>query len=278
MGQDLWLTGIDEDRVHILEREHALLRAVRSACAGSNLSIEVPEVVPGIDGEEVVLCGGRAFRATAHIGGVRPDDDCPDTYTGSMRLLRSLHSLLRELPSDLAVVGPSASDVGEMLRHCLSGDWNPVTDDPAEPVLVRRVAAWLVPRLARLEEAPTQLVHGDWATPNLLVDAPGSGHVVAVLDWQLCSVGPVIADVAHAVSGVLMWSRLVVEPVVDAIFTAYGAGADRRLLGPAMAAYWFRNYWWERAERARDERHRAAMDRQPGRLRSVLDYVETLAE
>jgi aminoglycoside phosphotransferase (APT) family kinase protein len=151
-----------------------------------------------------------------------------------------------------------------------------VTNDAAERGLVSRVAEWLTPRLARLEEAPTQLVHGDWATPNLLVDAPGGSNVVAVLDWQLCSVGPVIADVAHAVSGALMWSQLAIDPVVDSIFAVYGAGADRRLLGPAMVAYWFRNYWWARDELGRDERHRAAMDRQPGRLRCVLDYAQSL--
>ena len=102
--------------------------------------------------------------------------------------------------------------------------------------------------------------------------------MIAVLDWQLCSVGPVITDIAHAVSGALMWSRLAVEPVVDSMFAEYGAEADRRLLGPAMAAYWFRNYWWARDELRRDERHRAAMERQPGRLRSVMDYVESLPD
>ena len=99
-----------------------------------------------------------------------------------------------------------------------------------------------------------------------------------MLDWQLGSVGPVVTDIAQAVAGALMWSRLAIEPVVDSIFAAYGAEADRRLLGPAMAAYWFRNYWWIREELARDDRHLTTIDRQPARIRSVMSFVEALAE
>jgi hypothetical protein len=278
VGQDLWLTGIDDDRAQLLERENVLLREVRSACAESSLRIEIPEVVPTIEGHNVIGRGGRAFRATAHISGFRPDDNRLETFVGSMRTLRSLHLLLRGVSSELAVLGPGLSEVRPMLARCLGGRWDPVTDDAAERRLVCRVAEWLAPRLPHLEEAPTQLVHGDWATPNLLVDAPSSSHVVAVLDWQLCSVSPVITDIAHAVSGALMWSQLAIEPVVDAIFAAYGGDVDRRLLGPAMAAYWFRNYWWLRAELDRNERHRAAMEPRPGRLRSVMDYVESLGD
>lgn len=278
VGRDLWLTGIDDDRREILQRENLLLRELRSACANSKLRIDVPEVVPTIEGEDLLRRGGRAFRATAHIRGVRPDDNRSETFLGSMRVLRTLHPLLRTLPPDLAVLGPGLSEVRQMLTRCLSVHWDPVTNDAAERALVHRVAEWLDPRLARLEEAPTQLIHGDWATPNLLVDAPSSSRVVAVLDWQLCSIGPVIADIAHAVSGALMWSQLAIEPVVDEIFAAYGADADRRLLGPAMAAYWFRNYWWARDEFDRDERHRASMDRQPERLRSVMNYVESISD
>jgi hypothetical protein len=278
VGQDLWLTGIDEARVEILQRENALFRAVGAACASAGLPIEVPVVVKALEGEDIARRGGRAFRATAHIDGVRPDDNRPETFVGSMRVLRRLHPLLREIPSDLAVLGPGLSEVADLLARCLGDPWDPVTRDVAERASVCRAAEWLAPRLARLEEAPRQLVHGDWATPNLLVRAPRTGTVVAVLDWQLCSVGPVVTDIAQAVAGALMWSRLAIEPVVDSIFAAYGTEADRRLVGPAMVAYWFRNYWWVRDEAAGDERHRATIDRQPGRLRSVMSFVETLAE
>ena len=182
------------------------------------------------------------------------------------------------MPQKLGVLKPALTEVGELLNHCLADDWAPVTTDPSEPALVRAVAgmARAAPGRARGRTAATDTRR--LVAPNLLVDAPTTGRVVAVLDWQLCSVGPVIADIAQAVSGALMFADVTVEPVVDSIFATYGAGADRRLLGPAMAAYWFRNYWWSREEVARDERLRVGMDRQPARLRSVLQYAESLAE
>jgi hypothetical protein len=271
---DLWLTGIDEDRAALLERENRLLHELRSAA--SMVQLDVPEVVPTVDGGDVIRHGARAFRATAHIPGARPDGNLAETYRGSMLALRSVHLVLRDMPPDLAVLPPMLTEVGELLNHCLTENWAPVTTDASEAALVRAVAEWLAPRLAHLEDAPQQLIHGDWSTPNLLVDDTSTGHVVAVLDWQLCSIGPVIGDIAQAVSGALMFANVEVEPVVDSIFATYGAGVDRRLLGPAMVAYWFRNYWWSRAELRRDERLRTAMERQPERLRSVLQYAESL--
>jgi Phosphotransferase enzyme family len=278
VGDDLWLTGIDEDRADLLERENRLLHEVRSACAASTVQFDVPQVVPTVDGDDVIRHGGRAYRATANIPGVRPDANRAETYRGSTLALRHVHTLLREIPPELGVLPPALIEVGELLNHCLTDDWAPVTTDPSEPALVGAVAEYLAPRLARLEDAPQQLIHGDWSTPNLLVDSTNTGHVVAVLDWQLCSVGPVIADIAQAASGALMFADVAVEPIVDSIFATYGAGADRRLLGPAMAAYWFRNYWWSREEARRDERLRVGLDRQPGRLRSVLQYAESLGD
>ena len=276
VGEDLWLTGIDEDRAELLEGENRLLHELRSTCAASTVQFDVPEVVRTVDGDDVIRHGGRAFRATANILATRPDGNRAETYRGTTLALRSVHALLREIPPELGVLPPALTEVGELLNHCLADDWAPVTTNPSEPALVRAVADYLAPRMVRLQDAPQQLIHGDWSTPNLLVDDPSTGHVVAVLDWQLCSVGPVIADIAQAVSGALMFADVAVEPVVDSIFATYGAGADRGLLGPAMAAYWFRNYWWSRDEVRRDERLRVGMDRQPGRLRSVLEYAESL--
>jgi len=170
------------------------------------------------------------------------------------------------------------TEMRALTERSLSDAWTPVTGDATELDAVRRMASWLSPRLDRLGDAPAQLVHGDWATPNLLFERRDGDRVIAVLDWQCCALGPVIADVAQAVAGVLMWSRLPVDPTVDAMFAAYGAGAERRLLGPALAAHWLRNYWWLRAELARDSRRRAAMDRQPARLRAVLAYVTNLRD
>jgi aminoglycoside phosphotransferase (APT) family kinase protein len=173
------------------------------------------------------------------------------------------------------VLEPDLAQIALVLDRSLSDAWEPVASDVPERAVVCEAAEWLRPRTARLAEAPQQLVHGDWSTPNLLFDVNGTA-TVGVLDWQLNSVGPVISDIAQAVAGVLMWSELDAKPVVDAIFDAYGDGADRRLLGAALLSYRLRNYWLLRDELALDYRHQEAVDRQGDRLRTVMDYVEHL--
>ena len=42
------------------------------------------------------------------------------------------------------------------------------------------------------EQGPASLVHGDYRLDNCMVDA--QGHVVAVLDWEICTLGDPLAD------------------------------------------------------------------------------------
>jgi Ser/Thr protein kinase RdoA (MazF antagonist) len=122
------------------------------------------------------------------------------------------------------------------------------------------MARWLAARLDALDQLPCQLVHGDWATPNLLMSPDDPPRIVA--------------DLAQAASTVLIWSsfrdkNLVVRKILD----VYGDGAQTRLLGVAMGAFWFWNYWRGREELQREPRARSAMNRQPARLRTVLAFA-----
>ncbi len=58
---------------------------------------------------------------------------------------------------------------------------------------------------------PLTLVHGDFRLDNLLIDT-ASDAVVGVVDWQTCSVGPALRDVAYFVgAGLLPDDRRAVE-------------------------------------------------------------------
>ncbi len=46
------------------------------------------------------------------------------------------------------------------------------------------------------EQRYTGIVHGDYRLGNMLID-PGSSRVVAVLDWELCTLGDVLADLGY---------------------------------------------------------------------------------
>ncbi len=49
------------------------------------------------------------------------------------------------------------------------------------------------------EQIYTGIVHGDYRFGNVLVD-PASGTLTGVLDWELCTLGDVLADVGYVVS------------------------------------------------------------------------------
>lgn len=49
---------------------------------------------------------------------------------------------------------------------------------------------------AKPEQRYTGIVHGDYRLGNMLVD-PVEGRVAAVLDWELCTLGDVLADVGY---------------------------------------------------------------------------------
>jgi Ser/Thr protein kinase RdoA (MazF antagonist) len=136
------------------------------------------------------------------------------------------------------------------------------------------MARWLATRLDSLDQVPCQLVHGDWATPNLLMSPDDPVRIVAVLDWQFAMMGPTIADLAQAASTVLMWSSFRDKNVViREILDVYGDDAQTRLLGVAMGAFWFWNYWRGREELQREPRAQSALNRQPARLQIVLAFA-----
>jgi aminoglycoside phosphotransferase (APT) family kinase protein len=62
------------------------------------------------------------------------------------------------------------------------------------------VARWLVERLPP-PPAPT-LVHNDWRLDNMMVAFDDPGRVVAVFDWDMCTLGDPLADLGSLLS---MW-------------------------------------------------------------------------
>jgi aminoglycoside phosphotransferase (APT) family kinase protein len=55
------------------------------------------------------------------------------------------------------------------------------------------VAAWLVKHLPPDPETPT-LVHNDFKLDNVILDAADPSRIVAILDWEMCTVGDPLVD------------------------------------------------------------------------------------
>jgi aminoglycoside phosphotransferase (APT) family kinase protein len=94
-------------------------------------------------------------------------------------------------------VRPEAVGLGDLGRHegyiarqlkRWYGQWNQqkTRDLPS----VDRVHDELLARIP--EQGPATLVHGDYRLDNCMVDA--TGQVIAVLDWEICTLGDPMAD------------------------------------------------------------------------------------
>lgn len=58
-----------------------------------------------------------------------------------------------------------------------------------------QVIQWLVDRIPPDSETVATIVHNDFKLDNLMLDEDDPAHVVAVLDWEMCTVGDPLVDV-----------------------------------------------------------------------------------
>jgi aminoglycoside phosphotransferase (APT) family kinase protein len=99
-----------------------------------------------------------------------------------------------------------------------------------EPVdAMERLIEWLPAHLP--PPAPVRLVHGDYRLDNLML-APSSPEVVAVLDWELSTLGDPLADFAYHL---MQWDM---PPSESGFGVGTLAGHDLAALGiPSRTAY-----------------------------------------
>ena len=141
---------------------------------------------------------GAPFYVMEHVEGsvIRDATDAAALPHRTRRALsRSLVEVLAELHSfdvdavGLADHGRRDGYVARQLRRWL----RQVTDtDTVDRPEIRDVHDHLAARVP--EQSTTGIVHGDYRLDNCIVG--GDGEVRAVLDWELCTLGDVLADVA----------------------------------------------------------------------------------
>jgi aminoglycoside phosphotransferase (APT) family kinase protein len=64
-----------------------------------------------------------------------------------------------------------------------------------ELVAMDRVIKWLTERIPREETGEATIVHNDFKLDNLMLAEADPSRVVAVLDWEMCTVGDPLVDV-----------------------------------------------------------------------------------
>lgn len=177
-------------RAHLVEREYRILAAL------AETDVPVPQVHHLCEDVEVI---GTAFYVMDHVeGSVDQDPGLPQfdpadrraAYDSMGSVLARLHAVdWRALGLD--DFGKEGGYVARQIKRWTGQYEASRTDDIPT---MDRLIAWLPDHLPDDDE--TTIVHGDYRPGNLIF-RPDQPRVAAVLDWELCTLGHPLGDLAH---------------------------------------------------------------------------------
>jgi aminoglycoside phosphotransferase (APT) family kinase protein len=179
---------------HAVEREFAVMRGL----AGTD--VPVPQMFCLCEDESVI---GRAFYIMEFMAGrVLWDQSLPEmskagraeTYDEMNRVISALHKVKFQ-ERGLAGYGKPGNyfdrQIGRWSKQYVASVTQPIPE-------MDRLMEWLpahLPASAR-DESKVSIVHGDFRLDNLMFD-PEQPRVIAVLDWELSTLGHPLADFSY---------------------------------------------------------------------------------
>jgi aminoglycoside phosphotransferase (APT) family kinase protein len=180
---------------------HDMLREARLQIALAEAGVRVPRVLAVCEDESVL---GVPFYVMEYLEGTVVTDRVPpglDSPEERRLLGLELVDALAELHAvDLASTGLAgfgrATGYLERQVRRFTGLWeaNATRELPA----VTELGAWLDAQ--RPESGEATVVHGDYRLGNLLVSLDAPARVVAILDWELATIGDPLADLGYLVA------------------------------------------------------------------------------
>lgn len=249
---------------HAIEREFRVMRALRAQ------GIPVPQVHVLCEDESVI---GRAFFVMEHVEGrIFWEQSLPQSnpaeraaiYDEMNRVIAQLHTVDVER-AGLSDYGKSgnyfARQIGRWSKQYQASETEQIES-------MNRLIEWLPEHVPPGDE--TAVVHGDYRMDNLIFH-PAEPRIVAILDWELSTLGHPLADFSyHCMS----WH------IPPGAFRGI-AGLDHAALGIPSEAEYIRRYC-ERTGRARIEHWNFYLAYNLFRIAAILQgvykrYTEGLA-
>lgn len=179
--------GSKQGNAHAVAREAGVLAALDGS------DIPVPRVV-GIGKSR----GGGSFFVMERVAGLSleyEDDaralDPVQRYEIGLQVIRTLARLHRLDPARVRLAAPDTPYVERQVRR-VSDTWLRVGSGCGHDAAWRAVRSRLLERTPQ-QQNPTVVMHGDFRLSNLLIS---DGGISAVLDWELCTVGDPLVDLA----------------------------------------------------------------------------------
>jgi aminoglycoside phosphotransferase (APT) family kinase protein len=175
---------------HDMSREHRVLSALHGT------AVPVPE--------PLLLCTdpdllGAPFYVMRRVDGVVVRGTFPAGYAPAPADRVAIADALIDVLADLHSVDPAAVGLtgfgrpeGYLDRQVRrwSGEWQALRS--AEMPVVDALAAELADRVPVVSGGP--VVHGDYKLDNVMLDRSDPGRIVAVLDWEMSTLGDPLAD------------------------------------------------------------------------------------
>ncbi|QJY48062.1 phosphotransferase family protein [Pseudonocardia broussonetiae] len=180
----------------LLDSAHDVLREARILTALRDTDVPVPVVHGVVEPGEVGDDDAPAF-VMSWVDGAVVDrmplaEELAPGYRRSValslaRTLAAVHRVDLDAAGLAGLAGRTPYAARQLRRWSAQWERSRTADLPALDALTRRLTG------AAPEQHETTLVHGDFHLRNMIV-APGSGEVVAVLDWELSTLGHPLAD------------------------------------------------------------------------------------
>ncbi|XP_036133214.1 acyl-CoA dehydrogenase family member 10 [Molossus molossus] len=212
---------------HAVEREFRIMKALAGA------GIPVPKVLDLCEDSRVI---GTPFYLMEYCPGLIYKDSSLPGLEPSQR--RAIYAAMNRVLCKLHSVDFKAAGLEDYGKH---GDYIPrqvqtwikqyrASETSTIPAM-ERLIEWLPLHLPRQQKLT--VVHGDFRLDNLLFH-PEKNEVLAVLDWELSTLGDPLVDVAHSCMAHYLPSSFPILPGLS--------GCDLTQLGIPAAEEYFRTY------------------------------------
>ncbi len=183
----------------VLATAHDMAREYRIIHGVGQTSVPVPRAL-GVC--EDVSVNEAPFYVMSHVvGEVLHSDEITRECVPEGDVRITLSNNVADVLADLHLANPDDIGLGELGRKEAYLDrqlkrWRGQWEKSKTRELADMEDAYELLMAAKPEQRYTGIVHGDYRFGNLLVD-PVGGKVTGVLDWELCTLGDVMADVGY---------------------------------------------------------------------------------